>query len=79
MNTIVKRLRASCLDRDNYPYMDNEIRVRVGLAKEAADYIERIVAASSKITCLHCQGDQTARCPKCSDFKLLWVGTCENG
>jgi len=38
--TLIERLRGALLDRDNYPHMDTEIRVRVGLAREAADALE---------------------------------------
>jgi DNA repair ATPase RecN len=44
MTDIVERLRATVLDRDNFPCMDSERRCTVGLAKEAADEIERLRA-----------------------------------
>jgi hypothetical protein len=40
MTDIVARLRATLLDRDNFPRMDSEKWLPVGLAKEAADEIE---------------------------------------
>lgn len=43
MRILVIRLREKLRDRDNYPYMDTENRVPVGLAREAADEIERLL------------------------------------
>jgi hypothetical protein len=42
MTDIVERLRATLLDRDNFPRMDSEKWLPVGLAKEAAAEIERL-------------------------------------
>jgi hypothetical protein len=42
MTDIVERLRRTLLDRDNFPRMDSEKWLPVGLAKEAADEIERL-------------------------------------
>ena len=44
MSDIVGRLRAATLDKDNFPRMDSERWLPVGLAKEAADEIERLRA-----------------------------------
>jgi hypothetical protein len=44
MTDIVERLRATLLDRDNFPRMDSEKWLPVKLAKEAADEIERLRA-----------------------------------
>jgi hypothetical protein len=45
MTDIVERLRGTLLDKDNFPRMDSEKWLPVGLAKEAADEIERLRAA----------------------------------
>jgi hypothetical protein len=42
MSDIVQRLCATALDKDNFPRMKNERWLPVGLAKEAADEIERL-------------------------------------
>lgn len=42
MRDIIHRLRATALDKDNFPRMDSERWLPVGLAKEAADEIERL-------------------------------------
>jgi hypothetical protein len=42
MTDIVERLRGTLLDKDNFPRMNSETRLPVGLAKEAADEIERL-------------------------------------
>jgi hypothetical protein len=39
---IVTRLRATTTDKDNMPRMDSERWLPIGLAKEAADEIERL-------------------------------------
>jgi hypothetical protein len=44
MTDIVERLRGTLLDKDNFPRMDSEKWLPVGLAKEAADEIERLRA-----------------------------------
>lgn len=44
MTDIVRRLRATTLDKDNFPRMDCEKWLPVGLAREAADEIERLRA-----------------------------------
>jgi hypothetical protein len=45
MTDIVERLRATLLDKDNFPRMKSETHLPVGLAKEAADEIERLRAS----------------------------------
>ena len=45
MTDIVNRLRSSALDKDNFPRMDSERWLPVGLAIEAANEIERLRAA----------------------------------
>jgi len=42
MTGIIERLRATALDNDNCPRMDSERWCSVGLAKEAANEIERL-------------------------------------
>jgi hypothetical protein len=49
MTDIVKRLRGTLLDKDNFPRMDSEKWLPVGLAKEAADEIERLREAMQRI------------------------------
>jgi hypothetical protein len=44
MSDIVKQLEATLVDRDNFPHMDSEVRVTVGLAKKAATEIESLRA-----------------------------------
>lgn len=44
MTDIVKRLRATQFDKDNFPRMKQEKWLPVGLALEAADEIERLRA-----------------------------------
>jgi hypothetical protein len=44
MNEIAKRLRATQFDKDNMPRMKSERHLPVGLALEAADEIERLLA-----------------------------------
>jgi hypothetical protein len=46
MTDIVERLRGTLLDKDNFPRMDSEKWLPVGLAKEAADEIERLRASN---------------------------------
>lgn len=45
MIDIVLRLEGATLDKDNFPRMDSERQVPVGLAKEAKAEIERLRAA----------------------------------
>jgi hypothetical protein len=49
MTDIVERLRRTLLDRDNFPRMDSEKWLPVGLAKEAADVIEGLREAIQRI------------------------------
>lgn len=42
MTGTVERLRATMLDKDNFPRMECERHLPVGLAREAADEIERL-------------------------------------
>lgn len=42
MTDIIKRLQNTALDKDNFPRMDCEKWLPVGLAREAADEIERL-------------------------------------
>jgi hypothetical protein len=46
---IVKRLEAATFDKDNFPRMDSERQVQVGLAKEAKAEIERLRADMAQI------------------------------
>ena len=64
MTDIVARLLAATLDKDNFPRMDSERAVPVGLAKEAAADIERLRTAPWVFRC-SCQiADNVA--PECS-------------
>lgn len=45
MADILQRLRATLTDKDNMPRMSSEKWLAVGLAKEAADEIERLRSA----------------------------------
>lgn len=42
---LVVRLRAATTDKDNMPRIDSERWLPVGLAREAADEIERLIRA----------------------------------
>jgi hypothetical protein len=44
MTDIVERLRGTLLDKDNFPRMKSETHLPVGLAKEAADEINKLRA-----------------------------------
>lgn len=48
MIDITTRLESATLDKDNFPRMDSERQVPVGLAKEAKAEIERLRAAQMK-------------------------------
>lgn len=47
--SIVQRLRGTLLDKDNFPRMDSEKWLPVGLAKEAADRIELLEVSEANI------------------------------
>lgn len=49
MIDITVRLEGATLDKDNFPRMDSERQVPVGLAKEAKAEIERLRAALEEI------------------------------
>lgn len=50
MADIVERLRATLLDKDNFPRMKQEKWLPVGLAEEAAAEIERLRGEISYLT-----------------------------
>jgi hypothetical protein len=49
MSDLVERLRATQLDKDNFPRMDSERWLPVGLAGEAADEIERLRTENERL------------------------------
>lgn len=70
MTDIVQRLRATTLDKDNFPRMDSEKWFPVGLAKEAADEIDRLRAENAELQkCGSCGNPLSRDCPNC---KRLW-------
>jgi hypothetical protein len=56
MTDIAKRLHAATLDKDNFPRMDSERQVPVGLAKEAKAEIERLQADNKHWQTIASQG-----------------------